>query len=183
MDTNNTIIAFIYWVLFCQALCWVFLHASSPLILIKPSEHCPHFIDQTERLRHTIHSFSRLFLSQYSVPGTILATWDTSLDKINKHFCPGICSGSVCSVSNTLHIIIHLFSTIKDDQSCGKRKLRTGKGRLKVLGWWRGERGGHLNRVVRAVSFRRWQCEPRLEGNKNVSFMPSGRRAYSRSLI
>lgn len=48
----------------------------------------------------------------------------------------------------------------------------TGKGSLKVLAWWMGRKGVRISRVVRVASFRRWQHEPRLAGNKDISFVP-----------
>ena len=70
-----------------------------------------------------------------------LGAWDSSLDKINKHLCPGICSGLRSTINNTLHIITNMFSMIKDGKSCGRRKAGTGKGSLKVLEWWDGMKG------------------------------------------
>lgn len=73
------------------------------------------------------------------MPGTILGAWEKSLDKIIKHPCPGMCR---YIRNNTLHAIItKVFSMIKDGKSRDKRKAGTGKGSLKVLVWWTGQKG------------------------------------------
>lgn len=68
-------------------------------------------------------------MKPYNGPGTVLESWDLSLDKVSEQLNPSVCGGLGCTVNDTLLVITSSLSMVRENKSCGKGKGKTGKAR------------------------------------------------------